>query len=145
VSSTWVILYLLIFRPQFLILSTQTVSIPYCGVFCSPSSIISFFFTSVSAFNTVGVTICYGRAGGGEKWSIQCRKSGGHSKPWYVKCAGHTATSNEGAADTVPRVIRLRIRRCIQKVPDWVDNEMIKNNNKDSLRSNTVGCGIKIH
>jgi hypothetical protein len=33
---------------------------------------------------------------------------------------------------------------CIQKLPDWVDNE-INNNNKHSLRSNTKGYGHKIH
>jgi hypothetical protein len=36
------------------------------------------------------------------------------------------------------------IRRCIQKFPDWVDNE-INNNNKHSLRSNTKGYGGKTH
>jgi hypothetical protein len=34
------------------------------------------------------------------------------------------------------------IRQCIQKFPDWVDNE-INNNNKHSLRSNTKGYGGK--
>jgi hypothetical protein len=33
---------------------------------------------------------------------------------------------------------------CIQKFPDWVDNE-IKNNNKHSLRNNTKGYGGKTH
>jgi hypothetical protein len=37
----------------------------------------------------------------------------------------------------------LRIRGCIQKFPDWVDNE-INSNNKHS-RSNTKGYGGKIH
>jgi hypothetical protein len=32
---------------------------------------------------------------------------------------------------------------CIQKFPDWVDNEL-KNNNKHSLRSNTKGYGNKL-
>jgi hypothetical protein len=35
-------------------------------------------------------------------------------------------------------------RGCIQKFPDWVDNE-INNNNKHSLRSNTKGYGGKSH
>jgi hypothetical protein len=35
-------------------------------------------------------------------------------------------------------------RRCIQKFPDWVDNE-IDNNNKHSLRSNIKGYGSKTH
>jgi hypothetical protein len=36
------------------------------------------------------------------------------------------------------------LRGCIQKFPDWVDNE-INNNNKNSLRSNTKGYGGKTH
>jgi hypothetical protein len=35
-------------------------------------------------------------------------------------------------------------RGCIQKSPDWVDNE-INNNNKHSLRSNTKAYGSKIY
>jgi hypothetical protein len=35
------------------------------------------------------------------------------------------------------------LRGCIQKFPDWVDNEI--NNNKHSLRSNTKGYGSKTH
>jgi hypothetical protein len=34
---------------------------------------------------------------------------------------------------------------CIQKFPDWVDNEMYACNNKHSLRSNTEGYGGKTH
>jgi hypothetical protein len=36
------------------------------------------------------------------------------------------------------------IRGCIQKFPNWVDNE-INNNNKHSLRSNTKDYGGKTH
>jgi hypothetical protein len=36
-----------------------------------------------------------------------------------------------------------RIWACIQKFPDWVDNEI--NNNKHSLRSDTKGYGGKTH
>jgi hypothetical protein len=36
------------------------------------------------------------------------------------------------------------IRGCIQKFPDWADNE-INNNNKHLLRSNTKGYGSKTH
>jgi hypothetical protein len=36
------------------------------------------------------------------------------------------------------------LRQCIQKFPDWVDNE-INSNNKHSLRSNTKGYGGKTH
>jgi hypothetical protein len=35
------------------------------------------------------------------------------------------------------------IRGCVQKFPDWVDNEV--NNNKHSLKSNTKGYGGKTH
>jgi hypothetical protein len=37
----------------------------------------------------------------------------------------------------------MRIQECIQKFPDWVDNEI--NNNKHSVRSNTKGYGGKSH
>jgi hypothetical protein len=39
------------------------------------------------------------------------------------------------------------VRGCVQKSPDWVDNEINNNNNKDkhSLRSNTKGYGGKTH
>jgi hypothetical protein len=33
------------------------------------------------------------------------------------------------------------LRGCIQKFPDWVDNEIYAYNNRHSLRSNTKGCG----
>jgi hypothetical protein len=36
------------------------------------------------------------------------------------------------------------IRECIQKFPDWVDNE-INNNNKHSMRNDTKGYGDKTH
>jgi len=43
------------------------------------------------------------------------------------------------------------VEGCIQKFPDWVDNEINNNNNnnnnnnKHSLRSNTKGYGGKTH
>jgi hypothetical protein len=37
------------------------------------------------------------------------------------------------------------VRRCIQKFPDWVDNEIYAYYNKHSLRSNIKGYGGKIH
>jgi hypothetical protein len=42
-----------------------------------------------------------------------------------------------------PAVVPLR--GCIQKFPDWVDNEINNNNNKHSLRSNIKGYGDKTH
>jgi hypothetical protein len=39
-------------------------------------------------------------------------------------------------------VSQTAVRGCIQKFPDWLDNEI---NNKHSLRSNTEGCGGKTH
>jgi uncharacterized membrane protein len=38
----------------------------------------------------------------------------------------------------------LEIQGCNQKFPDSVDNE-INNSNKHSLRSNTMGYGVKTH
>jgi hypothetical protein len=38
---------------------------------------------------------------------------------------------------------RARARGCIQKFPDWVDNEIYAYKNKHSLRSNTKGYGGK--
>jgi hypothetical protein len=35
------------------------------------------------------------------------------------------------------------VRVCIQKFPDWVDNEIYAYNNKHLLRSNTKGYGGK--
>jgi hypothetical protein len=40
-----------------------------------------------------------------------------------------------------PRVVR----GCIQKFPDWVDNEIYACNNKLALRINTKGYGDKTH
>jgi hypothetical protein len=37
------------------------------------------------------------------------------------------------------------IRWCIQKFPDWVDNEIYAYNVKHSLRSNTIFFGGKPH
>jgi hypothetical protein len=37
------------------------------------------------------------------------------------------------------------LRMCIQKFPDWVDNEIYAYNNKHSLRSNTKRYGNKTH
>jgi hypothetical protein len=39
--------------------------------------------------------------------------------------------------------LRLRIRGCIQKFPDWVDNEIYAYLSYYSLRSNTKGYGGK--
>jgi hypothetical protein len=37
------------------------------------------------------------------------------------------------------------LRRCIQKFPGWVHNEINNSSNKHSSRSNTKGYGNKIH
>jgi hypothetical protein len=37
------------------------------------------------------------------------------------------------------------MRWCIQKFPDWVDNEIYAYNNKHSLRSNTKDLGGRTH
>jgi hypothetical protein len=51
-----------------------------------------------------------------------------------VSPSGHTVTCYEH---------RMNAGLCIQKFPDWVDNEI--NNNKHLLRSNTKGYGGKNH
>jgi hypothetical protein len=37
------------------------------------------------------------------------------------------------------------VRVCIQKFPEWVDNETYASSNKHSLRNNTKGYGGKTH
>jgi len=37
------------------------------------------------------------------------------------------------------------IRECIQKFPDWADNEIYAYKNEHSLRSNTKGYGGKTY
>jgi hypothetical protein len=44
---------------------------------------------------------------------------------------------------TIPA--QFSVRGCIQKFPDWIDNEIYAYNNKQSLRSNTKGYGGKTH
>jgi hypothetical protein len=39
----------------------------------------------------------------------------------------------------------LHIQGCIQKFPDWFDNEIYAYNNKPLLRNNTKGYGNKTH
>jgi len=41
--------------------------------------------------------------------------------------------------------LRLKLRGCIHKFPDWFDNEINNSNNKHSLKSNTKGYGGKTH
>jgi hypothetical protein len=48
--------------------------------------------------------------------------------------------------EAIATALALNIRVCIQKFPDWVNNEINNNNNnKHSLRSNTKGYGDKTH
>jgi hypothetical protein len=49
------------------------------------------------------------------------------------------------ALPPVPTDRRLVVQGCIQKFPDWVDNEINNNKNKHSLWSNTKGYGGKTH
>jgi hypothetical protein len=39
----------------------------------------------------------------------------------------------------------MHVQRCIQKFPDWVDNEIYAYNNKHPPKSNTKGYGGKTH
>jgi hypothetical protein len=52
-----------------------------------------------------------------------------HKRPQLVPILSHTNV----------------VRGCIQKFPDWVDNEIYAYNNKHSLRSNIKGYGGKTH
>jgi len=45
----------------------------------------------------------------------------------------------------IPSVVVIHVRGCIQKFPDWVDNEIHVCSNKHSPRSNTKGYGGKTH
>jgi hypothetical protein len=49
--------------------------------------------------------------------------------------------------ETADRKIKYRdsVRGCIQKFPDWIDNELYAYKNKHSMRSNTKGYGCKTH
>jgi hypothetical protein len=40
---------------------------------------------------------------------------------------------------------RRNVRGCVQKFPDWVDNEIYAYNNEHSSRSNTKGYGGETH
>jgi hypothetical protein len=55
---------------------------------------------------------------------------------------GHHTGSNKSFV--IDNYDTIYIPGCIQKFPDWVDNE-INNNNKHSLRSNIKGYGGKTH
>jgi hypothetical protein len=55
-------------------------------------------------------------------------------------CDIHAVLTNTNSMDTVHM-----LRRCIEKFPDWVGNEMNNCNNKHSLRSNTKDYGGKTH
>jgi len=41
--------------------------------------------------------------------------------------------------------VLIKLRGCVQKFPDWVDNEIYAYNNERSLRSDTKGYGGKTH
>jgi hypothetical protein len=47
-------------------------------------------------------------------------------------------------ADAFP-MVEASFTWCIQKFPDWVDNEIYAYKNKHSLRSDTKGYGGKTH
>jgi hypothetical protein len=49
------------------------------------------------------------------------------------------------SAEIISVSVSVNIRGCIQKFPDWVDNEIYAYNYKHLLRSNTKGYGGKSH
>jgi hypothetical protein len=70
------------------------------------------------------------------------------SHPWFDLTHTHTRARAHTHTHTHTYIyiyIYIYIRGCIQKFPDWVDEEINNNNNKHSLRSNTKGYGGKIH
>jgi hypothetical protein len=58
----------------------------------------------------------------------------------HFRSNARNSNSTDHTKPCIP--IKKDIRRCIQKFPDWVDNE-IKNNNKHWFRSNIKGYGGK--
>jgi hypothetical protein len=57
---------------------------------------------------------------------------------WSVKLKGRSYSEDLGVNGRI-------IQECIQKFPDWVDNEIYAYNNKHSLRSDTKNYDNKIH
>jgi hypothetical protein len=53
--------------------------------------------------------------------------------------------SSAWQAVNTPNFKDSQLRGCIQKLSDWVDKDINKNNNKHLLRSNTMGYGGKTH
>jgi hypothetical protein len=66
-----------------------------------------------------------------------------------LTCSQKSATCPSHVSDDPSPQFSLRsslIRGCIQKFPNWVDNEInLNNNNKNSLKSNTKGYSGKTH
>jgi hypothetical protein len=70
-----------------------------------------------------------------------------------LRSGTHPASDPTGTGGFYPGVKRkdmkmtthYHLRGCIQKFPDWVDNEVNDYNNKHSLRSNTKSYDSKIH
>jgi hypothetical protein len=84
------------------------------------------------------------------KWALgstqphkQWVEGGGDLSLWWKRNVHQTDYSSSSSASNPPPPIRLR--GCIQKFPDWVDNEIYAYNNKHSLRSNTKGYVGKTH
>jgi hypothetical protein len=65
--------------------------------------------------------------------SLRCASSISHVGYWTIP------------AKTAENLVKTVLRGCIQKFPDWVDNEIYAYNNKHSLRSNTKGYDGKTH
>jgi hypothetical protein len=66
---------------------------------------------------------------------------------WF-HCYNHTIHRNRHSSRlsySKHFLLETHVRGYIQKIPDWVDNEIYAYNNKHSLRSNTKGYGGKTH
>jgi hypothetical protein len=68
-----------------------------------------------------------------------------HSDTTAIHLTWNYTVGLQSGASLNPAQFTLSIRRCIQKFPDWVDNEINNNKKKHSLRSNTKGYGGKTH
>jgi len=64
--------------------------------------------------------------------------------PVFMEAEDTLECSQDPATEPCPEPVKANVHGCIQKFPDWANNEM-NNNNKHSLGSNTKGYGCKTH
>jgi len=105
---------------------------------CWTCRVLGSFFESHSRHGSVSAVFCI---------VLSCVGKGlatGHSPPkMSYKDLKWFTVSEVNSGLNRPQGLITDIRGCIQKFPDWVDNEI--NKDKHSLRSNTKGYGDKTH